>query len=149
PSGGFVGESKSAILSHLTGVPEWTLVSDSNAPLPYPFVLKPDVGERGKDVAIIRNEADFARYFATPRGRTIAQKYVDGMEFGVFYYRYPGEAEGHIFAITEKRFPTIAGDGSSTIRELVLRDERAVCLANLYLSRLRRSPDDVPSTGES
>jgi hypothetical protein len=112
-------------------------------------VLKPDVGERGKDVAIIRNEADFSRYFASPRGRTIAQKYVDGMEFGIFYYRYPGEAEGHLFSITEKRFPTIAGDGTSTIRELVLRDERAVCLADLYLSRLRRSPDDVPRIGES
>ena len=148
PSGGFVGESKSAILSLLTSVPEWTTVSNSIAPLPYPFVLKPDVGERGKGVAIIRNGNDLAAYFATARGRTIAQQYVDGVEFGVFYYRYPGESEGRILSITKKHFPVVVGDGASTIRELVLRDERAVCLANLYLSRLRRSPDDVPTTGE-
>jgi membrane protein DedA with SNARE-associated domain len=148
-SGGFVGESKSAILSRLTRVPEWTLVSNLNAPLPYPFVLKPDVGERGKDVAIIRNEDDFAAYFATQRGTTIAQKYVGGVEFGIFYYRYPGEAEGSIFSITEKRFPAVTGDGASTIRELVLRDERAACLADLYLKRLKRSADDVPRAGES
>jgi membrane protein DedA with SNARE-associated domain len=149
PSGGFVGESKSAILSRLTRVPEWTIVSKLSAPLPYPFVLKPDVGERGKDVAVIRNEDDFAAYFATQRGRTIAQKYVGGVEFGIFYYRYPGEPEGRIFSITEKRFPAVVGDGRSTIRELVLRDECAVCLADLYLGRLKRSAYDVPGAGEA
>jgi hypothetical protein len=71
------------------------------------------------------------------------------MEFGIFYYRFPGQSEGRIFSITEKRFPATVGDGSSTITQLILRDERAVCLASLYLGRLRRSADDVPAAGES
>src|SRR5579859_6450856 len=53
-SGGFVGESKSEILSHVTCLPEWTTATDpqtvydfiSRHGLAYPIVLKPDVGER-------------------------------------------------------------------------------------------------------
>jgi hypothetical protein len=116
--------------------------------LSYPVVLKPDVGERGTGVAIVRSDRELAAYFGTATGDTIVQRYVAGMEFGIFYYRYPGEPEGHIFSITEKRFPAVIGDGSSTIAELVLRDERAVCLADFYLGRLKRSADDVPAAGE-
>jgi membrane protein DedA with SNARE-associated domain len=156
PSGGFVGESKSAILSRLTRVPDWTTVSEATAvydfmschELSYPIVLKPDVGERGSGVVIARCVGEVASYFASGAPRTIIQKYVAGMEFGIFYYRYPEQAEGRIFSITEKRFPAVVGNGSSTITELVLRDERAVCLADLYLSRLKCPPDDVPAAGE-
>jgi membrane protein DedA with SNARE-associated domain len=156
PSGGFVGESKSAILANLPLVPAWTIADsaaavydfmDSNG-LSYPVVLKPDVGERGNGVAIARGAREIADYFADTSRKTILQKYVPGMEFGIFYYRYPGEPQGRIFSITEKRFPAVIGDGSSTIAELVLRDERAVCLADLYLGRLKRSAADVPAAGE-
>jgi hypothetical protein len=157
PSGGLVGESKSAILSQLARVPDWTTVTEAASVyefmschgLSYPIVLKPDVGERGSGVVIARGAGDVAAYFANGAPKTIVQKYVGGMEFGIFYYCLPGQSEGRIFSITEKRFPAVVGDGSSTITELVLRDERAVCLADLYLSRLKRCPDDVPAAGES
>ena len=157
PSGGFVGESKSAILSRLPRVPEWTTVTDAAAVyefmsshgLSYPIVLKPDVGERGSGVVIARGVVDVTAYFAREVPNPIVQEYVAGMEFGVFYYRYPGESEGQIFSITEKRFPAVVGDGSSTIAELILRDKRAICLADLYLSRLKRPADEVPQVGES
>jgi membrane protein DedA with SNARE-associated domain len=164
PSGGFVGESKSAILANLDRVPDFILVSKAlpettriraamdfmaERGLGFPIVLKPDVGERGTGVAIVRSDRELASYLAAAAGDTIVQKYVAGVEFGIFYYRLPGESEGRIFSITEKRFPAVAGDGSSTIAELVLRDERAVCLANVYLGRLKRSADDVPAAGES
>src|SRR5205823_14807841 len=41
------------------------------------------------------------------------------------------------------------GDGSNSITALILRDERAVCLADLYMARLKRPSDDVPTFGES
>jgi membrane protein DedA with SNARE-associated domain len=157
PSGGFVGESKSAILSQLEKVPEWMTVTQAaevyefmhSHRLSFPIVLKPDVGERGSGVVIARGAGDVTAYFAAGAPKTIVQKYVAGVEFGIFYYRLPGQSEGHIFSITEKRFPAVTGDGSSTITELVLRDERAVCLASLYLGRLKRSANDVPAAGES
>jgi membrane protein DedA with SNARE-associated domain len=164
PSGGFVGESKSAILANLARVAEFTVLSGdltadarvrevkkflSARELSYPVVLKPDVGERGAGVAIAREEQDVVSYFRTATGDTIVQKYIGGLEFGIFYYRHPWKAKGRLFSITEKRFPAVIGDGSSTIMDLVLRDERAVCLAKLYLIRLKRPADDVPGAGEA
>ncbi len=34
-------------------------------------------------------------------------------EVGIFYYRYPDEAKGHISGIVEKEFLAITGDGVS------------------------------------
>ena len=164
PSGGFVGESKSAILSSLGRVPDFLLLSGEvpadariaavnefmmARKLTYPIVLKPDVGERGTGVTIARNDEDIHSYLKTSVGDTIVQKYIAGLEFGIFYYRYPGQSKGRIFSITEKHFPTVVGDGASSITDLILRDERAVCLADLYLARLKRPSDDVPAAGES
>ena len=116
--------------------------------LSYPIVLKPDVGERGTGVVIAERDGDVAEYFRISIGDTIVQRYVAGLEFGVFYYRYPHESRGRILSITDKRFPSITGDGVSTIRELVLRDERACCLAGMYFGRLKRNAADVPLGGE-
>jgi hypothetical protein len=160
PSGGFVGESKARILLHLPSVPEFTLIPASLAAddrvqelveflerenLTYPVVLKPDVGERGRDVAIVRNYAQARRYLESHPGDTIVQRYVEGLEFGIFYYRYPGEQAGQISSITRKLFPEVTGDGRSSMTELVLRDERAVCLANTYLARFG---GEVPAAGQ-
>jgi hypothetical protein len=117
--------------------------------LSFPIVLKPDVGQRGTGVAIVRSDRELASYLTVATADTIVQRYVAGVEFGIFYYRHPAQSEGRILSITEKRFPAVIGDGSSTINELILRDDRAVCLAGLYLGRLKRSAEDVPAVGES
>ncbi len=163
PTGGFAGESKAEILRHLACVPEYTVVPASlpaaervkaaaeftaRAGLAYPLVLKPDAGERGNGVAIARSEADAAAYLSAATRDTIVQRYAGGLEFGVFYYRIPGEPEGRIFSITEKRFPAVRGDGRSTIAELIGRDRRASLLAETYIARLRRGAAEVPARGE-
>ena len=107
PSGGFVGESKLAILSHLTRVPAFQVVPPGQQ-MRSPnsrVVLKPDIGERGTGVAIARTPEDVRRCLAAATAPTIVQKYVGGLEFGVFDYRYPGEPEGHIFSITRNASP--------------------------------------------
>jgi hypothetical protein len=87
-------------------------------------------------------------YLTHATGATIVQEYAPGDEFGVFYYRYPDEESGHIFAITEKKFPAVTGDGRSTLEELIWRDERAVCLARTYLEVNGATLYDVPTEGE-
>lgn len=147
PAGGFVGESKSAILAHLPRVPEFRVVrpGETIEVTEFPVVLKPDIGERGTGVVIARTPEDVRGYLSAARTPTIVQKYAGGLEFGVFYIRRPGEAAGRIFSITEKRFPEVTGDGRSTLRELVLRDRRAARIADVYL---RRDSDRVPAAGE-
>jgi membrane protein DedA with SNARE-associated domain len=147
PSGGFVGESKSAILAQLPHVPEFRVVQpgESIQVVEFPVVLKPDVGERGSGVSIARTPGEVHGYLAHARVPTIVQKYSGGLEFGVFYIRRPGDVAGRIFSITEKRFPEVVGDGRSSVRDLVLRDRRASRIANVYL---KRDPDRVPEAGE-
>ena len=161
PSGGLLGESKSGILENLTTVATFELIPCSleryartqraldflhRNGLDFPIVLKPDVGERGSGVAIVRSRRELEEYLGSAEVDTIIQEYVPGVEFGVFYIRYPGEAQGRIFSITEKRFPEVAGDGIATMEQLIRRDARAACLAGVYLKKHAR--DRVPGRGE-
>ena len=122
PSGGFVGESKSAILARLPRVPAFRVVRPGETVdiSEFPVVLKPDVGERGNGVTIARSGEDVRRYLATASRETIVQEYVGGLEFGAFYYRRPGESTGHILSITEKQFPDVVGDGRFSIPPLLI-----------------------------
>ncbi|MBM3774139.1 MAG: hypothetical protein FJW37_03160 [Acidobacteria bacterium] len=164
-SGGFVGESKSEILDHLRGVEgavaEYGVIRAGGESrleqarrllakhgFDFPIVLKPDVGERGRGVAVILSEAEMERYLEKTNADTIIQRHVAGVEFGVFYHRYPGQPAGTISSITEKRFPEVMGDGSSTLEELILADARAACMAAAYRSASRRPLASVPARGE-
>jgi hypothetical protein len=153
PSGGFVGESKSEILSQLSSsgaVARFEVLSKYTAPtdVEFPVVLKPDIGERGSGVAVIRSRGEMQRYLSAAKGTIILQQYVVGLEFGVFYYRYPQEERGRIFSITEKRFPAVIGDGRTRLLDLILNDDRAVCIASAYAQSSKRPLEDVPAGGE-
>lgn len=116
--------------------------------LSWPVVLKPDEGQRGDGVAIVRSEAELRQYLEAAKGDTILQRYVPGVEFGVFYYRFPDQDRGRILSITEKVMPTVTGDGQSTLEALILADRRAVCLAEKYLAPLGSRREEVPSAGQ-
>ena len=167
PASGFVGESKAQILNGFRNaeavIPRYQLILASTDieeriaqakhflnthQLDYPIILKPDAGERGKDVQVIRSDEEITQYFQAFAHDTILQEYVTGEEFGVFYYRYPNEEHGHIFSITEKKFPVVVGDGKSTLEQLILNDDRAICLAQFYCDKQGERLWDVPSVGE-
>jgi len=152
---GLVGESKSQILRHLSQAAEFIVVQGGlraaeafAARVCYPVVCKPDIGERGSNVAIVCNAAALHAYLKRAIGDVIVQRYVPGLEFGVSYCRYPGQARGCITSITEKRFPEVIGDGRRTIGELVQLDPRAALIADAYSKSCRRPMSDVPQVGE-
>lgn len=167
PTGGFVDESKSEILAKLSTasdyVAEFDFIPADLSPedrieaaqrfidklgLTYPVILKPDRGERGSGVAVIRSAIELANYLRNATEDIIIQRYVDGAEFGLFYYRYPSESRGRICSITTKQFPEVVGDGRSTLEQLILRDPRAAIIADTYRQLCRRSMSDVPVSGE-
>ncbi len=78
----------------------------------------------------------------------LIQEYVPGHEFGVFYYRRPGEQKGRIFSITDKRLPVVRGDGIQTLERLILGDRRAICMADHYLAQQADQLERVPAPGE-
>jgi hypothetical protein len=97
---------------------------------------------------VIRSTEEADRYLSSAAVDTIIQEYAPGSEFGVFYYRRPDEARGRIFSITEKRMPAVTGDGASTLEELILADDRAVCMARFLLDKHRARASEIPAQGE-
>ena len=167
PAGGFVGESKHQILDHLKDAARWlpcsTLLACGSPRervaeaeefmrqhgLEFPVVLKPDAGQRGSGVAIVRSPEQLCEYLTCSSFPTILQEYVPGEEYGIFYYRYPGSERGRVFSVTEKRMPVLLGDGKCTLEELILADDRAVCMSDFYLRKNSDRTHEVPATGES
>jgi membrane protein DedA with SNARE-associated domain len=117
--------------------------------LTFPVVLKPDAGQRGSGVAVVRSDVQLTEYLSRAHGDAIIQEYAPGFEFGVFYCRLPEDERGRIFSVTEKRFPAVVGDGASTLETLILKDERAVCMARAHFSLHGERLGDVPREGES
>ena len=167
PQSGLVYESKSQILRHLTasGVPvaryaviswekeETEKLADlrrfmAELGLGYPIALKPDVGQRGQGVCIVRDESEAERFFVDQQEDTIAQEYVPGVEYGVFYCRYPSSEKGWVMSITDKRMTSVVGDGRSTLERLILSDRRAICMARYFLKELEAQLDQVIPEGE-
>ncbi len=166
--GGLAIESKQVILRGLAGagdaVAAWTVLekdkpADENftaldafmaeGGLDFPVVLKPDVGERGEGVAIVRSREEARGYLERAIDDTIAQAFAPGEEYGVFYYRYPGDERGHILGITDKRFPQLTGDGKHTLEWLILHDDRAVGMAKFFLNKFEDRLEEIPNDGET
>ncbi len=165
PGGGFVEESKAGILAgfgaserlarfrklRLSGPLPGRIATVELAMrelgLAYPVVLKPDVGERGRGVAVVRSRSALEHYLLHAPADTMLQEHVAGEEFGVFYVRRPGAAAGEIFSITGKEFPCVVGDGVRSLDELILADPRAVCMAERYFEANAARLDEVPAAG--
>ncbi|MEP6669038.1 MAG: VTT domain-containing protein [Chthoniobacter sp.] len=168
PMGGLVGESKFATLDPLQnacpgavaqtwliapGSPgdrfdELHIIVESHA-VTLPFILKPDIGQRGVGVKLIRSLPAAREYLAAVDVPVLLQRYAPGpREAGIFYYRLPGEAAGRIFAITEKLFPVVMGDGGRSLEELILADPRAAIVAETYLRRFSAQRSRVLARGE-
>jgi hypothetical protein len=96
------------------------------AGIDFPIIAKPDRGERGWAVKKIENEAELAAYSKSVRVPFIIQEYIDyPLEFSIFYYRHPLSKKGRITSVTFKKLLTVVGDGSSSIEELIMKDQRS------------------------
>lgn len=91
-----------------------------------PIIAKPDRGERGWCVQKINNQQELNDYIIKIKIPFLIQSYVDyPLEFSVFYFRSPNSMQGKVTSVTLKKLLTIKGDGSSTIEQLILKNDRA------------------------
>jgi membrane protein DedA with SNARE-associated domain len=165
PDGGIVGESKADILERLPAeytIPFRRLVLSAEAnPLnaslalmsragwSFPVIVKPDMGQRGAGVKLIRSVEQLASYLSASSGAVLLQPFHEGPhEAGIFYYRFPHEPRGRIFSITDKQFPVVVGDGVSTLRQLVEAHPRYRLQASIFLARHAMAADVVLAGGE-
>ena len=166
PDSGFIGERKSSIFKEMPqeALGRWLLV-EAGKPveekraifdqfiqrhsLDYPVVLKPDRGQRGIGVSVCRSQEDAFRWLNDIEDDFILMEFHPGEEFGVFYYRFPGERLGKIFSITRKKHLFVIGDGHHTLEELILQHGRALSMAPTFLKRLQPDLLKIVPAGES
>jgi membrane protein DedA with SNARE-associated domain len=166
PDGGFLGESKGDILAGLAGagecMPKWDRIDEpsssgritafskamENLDLSYPVVLKPDEGQRGAGVKVVRDERQAMAWLKNTSGTAILQEFVSGNEYGVFYVRRPDEAVGTIPSITIKEQLLITGNGNDSIETLIHAHPRAIVMLGTFLDRFDERLEEVPAEGE-
>jgi len=118
--------------------------------LKYPFILKPDIGERGWMVKKISNQAQLSKYLDQIKVPFLLQEFIDWpVEMGVFYYRLPDEQNGKVTSIVLKEMMTVAGDGHTTVGELLLTNPRSVIAYKEIEKMSGEIFDYVPESGES
>lgn len=151
--GGMLGESKNKIYQNIN--PEYIPKTFKLKPglnctefiarlktegLDFPFILKPDIGERGWMVELIKNEKDLIKYLADIKVEFLVQEYVHlPVELGVFYYRFPDRENGTVSSVVVKEMLSVVGDGRSTVREMIMQDVRA----KMHLQTLENSNFEI------
>ena len=166
PAGGFVGESKRAIYDAFatsSRVPRFVMALASEdtservqkasqfrvqKQLDWPLVLKPDAGQRGQGVAIVRSREEIERYFEKHTGDTLVQEFVPGIELGAFYYRNPQSHQDGILSLTTKEMPRVTGDGQKTLERLILEHPRGAIMAPTYFREAGAALEQVPDAGK-
>lgn len=118
--------------------------------LSYPIIAKPDIGERGWQVEKINNDTELKNYIAQIPVNFLIQEYLDlPLEMGIFYYRYPGKERGCVSSIVMKEMLTVTGDGSSTLKELILNYDRAKLQWSVLKEKYSSSLNEILDKGEA
>lgn len=63
--------------------------------------------------------SEYLRRFPVQARFLLQQKAPYSAEAGIFYVRFPGDAQGQIISMTLKYAPSVMGDGVRTARELI------------------------------
>lgn len=160
--GGMFGESKFDLLTKIPVelrpvtiyvkqpvTPEGVLDLMELGKLTFPLILKPDIGERGYFVIKVNSLDDVRTYLEGMKFDFLIQEMVNlPLEFGVFYKRLPNNENGNVISLVMKEMLSVVGDGHSTLKELILHNDRAKLqwhiLKNKFSSRLA----DVIPAGE-
>ncbi len=93
----------------------------------FPLIGKPDIGGRGRGVKKLHNEKELIDYARTSPLDYLVQEFaLQPNEVGVFYYRYPNEQFGKISGVVRKELLAVTGNGTKTMRELLMKEKRFI-----------------------
>jgi hypothetical protein len=138
----------------------------------FPVILKPDRGERGYNVEVIRSREDLEVYLRQSSDGLMLQEFIDAREeVGVMYCRTaagdddqipsqeltpsgvtkPTErsnSSGEITSIVHKVKMSVTGDGKTTLGELIASDRRCRRHRKWLYSDWKEKLDWIPPRGE-
>lgn len=153
PTGGMIGENKAdisrwippkyrpknTVISPLMFVSEISKSLDT-AGLEFPLIIKPTVGARGFLVKKIHTKQEILTHIEQNPTLFLIEEYIDyPVEAAVLYWRNPETNESGISSVTVKEFLHVIGNGQSSIKELLMRNQRGV----LQIPRLLEEQADL------
>lgn len=116
----------------------------------FPLIAKPDRGERGVGVSLIKDHESLKKYAQESTKDFLIQEYIDTpFEAGLFYYRIPGQASGFIPSLVVKSFLKVIGDGYTTVKDLIFQMPRARMVAANLLQRTDINPNEILPSGSA
>lgn len=132
-TGGFVNDNKIDYIKNINKeyIPDYLFINNTepfdqilaalnHKKMTFPLIFKPNVGERGRGVIKVNNNSELKDQLKKNPSDVIIQEFIDyPLEFGILYYQMPNNSKKGITSITLKEIPTIKGDGTSTIKELI------------------------------
>lgn len=122
------------------------------AGLQFPIVAKPDIGWCGFGVRLLATGDDLAGYLQRfPQGETfVLQRYLsEPGEAGLFYMHAPDAPTGCLIGIVLRHYPSVTGNGSDSVAELIARDVRLRRATGHAMHECRYDPEHVPAVGET
>lgn len=130
-----------SILSHPPHKLGHLLENAVNKGIPYPFILKPNIGERGRGVKKITDQVDLELYLETFKNESvILQEFISKKEeYGIFIIKNPETGQIKIPSITQKIPLQVIGNGMDSVQQLAKNHPRA----NRYIPEI---PNELLNT---
>jgi hypothetical protein len=124
--------------------PEEIRQSMAETGLEFPIVAKPDIGERGKGVELVDDQAGLEKYLAGRQENVILQEYICyPVELGVLYYKYPDGSGEEVTSVVIRDFLTVRGDGKNTLRKLMEHKTRTLLRRKYLFLKYRDKLDEI------
>ena len=160
--GGMFFESKWSIFKIIPKkyYPETIFISENNSKeetfnaliksgIKYPFIAKPDRGERGWGIRKITGREQLIQYIEKNPVDFLIQEYVNlPIELSIFYYREPSMNSGVISSVTFKELLKVTGNGKASLRELIMNDPRALLQLGVLEEKFAEQMEEVLPAGE-
>lgn len=162
-TGGVFGESKMNILNRIPKnlLPKTLFIEKAHqevkhilslvekAGIAFPFIAKPDIGERGFLVEIIKDESALSAYLKNINAPFLIQELIEyPIELSVLHYRMPNEKKGNITSVCIKKTLTVVGDGKATIEMLMREKSRARLQLARFQGQYPELLEKIPAIGE-
>ncbi len=118
--------------------------------IPYPFIVKPEIGGQGILFRKIDDQATLKHYHSLVPAEYIVQKMVHyPIEVSVFHIRHPKENKGIITGFLHKIPLHVVGDGTHTLEQLILASPKAEKRHNDLHSRHLENWNNIIPKGET
>ncbi|MGC6525606.1 MAG: hypothetical protein ACON30_04950 [Flavobacteriaceae bacterium] len=90
----------------------------------FPLIVKPDMGERGKNVALLATAKELEQYLIKIQQPVLIQEYISyPIELGILFY-WDTNDKPCISSIGVKKLCEIEGNGKDTLKKLVSKNHR-------------------------